>query len=173
MLPLLNQYCSVDGKISWLLIFKHHQNWPGLQCCMHDPSSVHIQPVTQITDRLLQCQLLVNSPFWSVPWQNPPWDIAWTSYHQSCVVLSEIKSVHHTARRATHSYTDMPLRPTKIRYVSLIVYLSLPGSPKLMLTYVIKGCISAGVATLKPPLWLWSSTPMLMRFVILERQFMN
>ena len=67
-----------------------------------------------------------------------------------CFVWNQVSS--------PHSYTDMPLRPTKIRYVSLIVYLSLPGSPKLMLTYVIKGCISAGVATLKQPLWLWSST---------------
>ena len=44
LLPPFNQNCPVDGKISGSLVLRHHQNWPALQCCMHGPSSVHIQP---------------------------------------------------------------------------------------------------------------------------------
>ena len=87
-------------------------------------SSLEREKVVQIA----KYRSMAKSPFWNAPWQNPPWDIAWTSYHQSCVVLSEI----------SQNFTDMWV---------LFLQLSFSSSPKPMLPCgMIIYCACVGVA---------------------------
>ena len=68
---------------------------------------------------------MVKSPFWNAPWQNPPWDIAWTSYHQSCVVSSEISQNNTLLPRYVGSVSSVALsnqRHLVVRFKFVLVF---------------------------------------------------
>ena len=108
---------SINVESFWCFLYGFHSFLGFIRVCQNG-SAVCMIPIMLTTSLKTLKMLKTNNwhlwnlkwlPFWSVPSQIPQWGKAWTSYHQSCAVLSEKDYLSNQAHsRAPSSSSSHP-----------------------------------------------------------------